>query len=155
MEIPLKDLKSLLEMLEQSTTSEFEYQDESGRLRLTFARAAAASAATPAAPMAASVAAPAAPSVAPAPSVAAQAEAEGVYVTSPFVGTFYRAPAPDAEPFVEVGASVRKGQTLCIVEAMKLMNEIEAEFPGTVLEILVENGVSVEFGQRLFKLKKA
>jgi acetyl-CoA carboxylase biotin carboxyl carrier protein len=76
-------------------------------------------------------------------------------VTSPFVGTFYRSSNPEAEPFVQVGASVSKGQTLCIVEAMKLMNEIEAEFPCTILEVLVENGASVEFGQKLFQVKKA
>jgi len=70
------------------------------------------------------------------------------------VGTFYRAPAPGAEPFVNVGDTVGAGETLCIVEAMKLMNEIEAEAPGSVLEILVENEQSVEFGQKLFKLKR-
>ncbi len=90
-------------------------------------------------------AAPTAPAAADDPSV--------IVVTSPFVGTFYSAPGPDAPPFVEVGAAVRKGQTLCIVEAMKLMNEIEAEEAGTLLEVLVENGQSVEFGQKLFKLK--
>jgi acetyl-CoA carboxylase biotin carboxyl carrier protein len=151
MEIPLKDLKTLLQILEDSSTREFEYQDESGRLRVTFARDPAPAAAVSVAP--ASVPAQVSPSVAP-PPPSSQEQDEGVYVTSPFVGTFYRAPAPDAQPFVEVGASVRKGQTLCIVEAMKLMNEIEAEFAGSVLEILVENGVSVEFGQRLFRLKR-
>src|SRR5262249_11539119 len=82
-------------------------------------------------------------------------EAGVVYVTSPFVGTFYRAPSPEAGNFVEVGAAVKPGQPLCIIEAMKLMNEIESEFAGSVVEILVENGKSVEFGQKLFKIKKA
>ena len=77
-----------------------------------------------------------------------------VYVTSPFVGTFYRSPSPDAPPFVEVGSSIREGQALCIVEAMKLMNEIEADCSGTIVEVLVENGKPVEFGQKLFKVKK-
>ena len=77
----------------------------------------------------------------PAPA-AASAEAAGTFITSPFVGTFYRAPSPDAPPFVEVGAAVQKGQVLCIVEAMKLMNEIEAEVAGTIVEILVENGAA-------------
>jgi acetyl-CoA carboxylase biotin carboxyl carrier protein len=77
-----------------------------------------------------------------------------VFVTSPFVGTFYRAPGPDAANFCEVGSSVKQGQALCIIEAMKLMNEIESDAAGTVLDILVENGKSVEFGQKLFKLKK-
>ena len=77
-----------------------------------------------------------------------------VFITSPFVGTFYRAPSPDVANFVEVGSSVKQGQTLCIIEAMKLMNEIESEAAGTILDVLVENGKSVEFGQKLFKLKK-
>ena len=78
-----------------------------------------------------------------------------VDVTSPFVGTFYRAPTPDTPSFVEVGAVVRPGQTLCIVEAMKLMNEIEAEHSGTVVEIFAQTGKAVEFGQKLFRIKKA
>jgi acetyl-CoA carboxylase biotin carboxyl carrier protein len=71
------------------------------------------------------------------------------------VGTFYRTPDPSAPPFVDVGDRIRVGQVLCIIEAMKLMNEIESEFTGSVVEILVENGKSVEFGQKLFKIKKA
>ena len=93
---------------------------------------------------------------APAPAVAAEpapAAAGANVVRSPIVGTFYAAPSPDAEPFVRVGDRVRKGQVLCIVEAMKLMNEIEAEVAGTVLEVLVDNGKPVEFGDRLFKVK--
>jgi acetyl-CoA carboxylase biotin carboxyl carrier protein len=78
-----------------------------------------------------------------------------VFVTSPFVGTFYRSPSPDAPSFVEPGSAVREGQALCIVEAMKLMNEIEADCAGTIVEILAENGKSVEFGQKLFKVRKA
>ncbi|MHB8877697.1 MAG: acetyl-CoA carboxylase biotin carboxyl carrier protein [Myxococcaceae bacterium] len=80
-------------------------------------------------------------------------EKKGQVLTSPFVGTFYRTPAPDQPPFVEVGLVVRKGQVLCIVEAMKLMNEIEAESAGKVTEILVENGTPVEFGQALFRIE--
>src|SRR5262249_48007304 len=92
---------------------------------------------------------------APAPSAAAAEPSDAVDVTSPFVGTFYRSPSPDAPVFVEIGSVVRPGQTLCIVEAMKLMNEIEAECSGTVTEIFVQNGKSVEFGQKLFRIKKA
>ncbi len=80
-------------------------------------------------------------------------EKPGHLVTSPLVGTFYRTPAPDQPPFVEVGATVRKGQVLCIVEAMKLMNEIEAEAAGRIAEIFVENGQPVEFGQSLFRIE--
>jgi acetyl-CoA carboxylase biotin carboxyl carrier protein len=79
----------------------------------------------------------------------------GVLLTSPFVGTFYRAPAPEAPPFVDVGQTVRKGQVLCIVEAMKLMNEIESEFDGKILEVLVKNAEHVEYGQSLFRIEKA
>ena len=75
-------------------------------------------------------------------------------MTSPFVGTFYRAPSPDSSPFVDVGTRVKKGQVLCIVEAMKLMNEIEAEVDGTIVQILVENGQPVEYGEPLFKIKQ-
>jgi acetyl-CoA carboxylase biotin carboxyl carrier protein len=83
------------------------------------------------------------------------AEKKGHVITSPFVGTFYRNPSPDQPPYVEIGASVRKGQTLCIIEAMKLMNEIESEVAGKVAEILVENAQPVEFGQALFRIEPA
>jgi acetyl-CoA carboxylase biotin carboxyl carrier protein len=75
------------------------------------------------------------------------------YVTSPFVGTFYRAPSPDMSPFVDVGTRIKKGQVLCIVEAMKLMNEIESEIEGSIVQMLVENGQAVEYGEPLFKIK--
>jgi len=95
-------------------------------------------------------------SLAAAPAAASRAEAKadlpGTYVTSPFVGTFYRAPSPDSPPFTEVGQKVKKGQVLCIVEAMKLMNEIECEVDGTVAEILVQNATPVEFGEKLFRI---
>jgi acetyl-CoA carboxylase biotin carboxyl carrier protein len=83
------------------------------------------------------------------------AEGAGTFVTSPFVGTFYRAPSPEAPSFVEVGQAVRKGQVVCIVEAMKLMNEIEAESDGRVEEILVKNGEHVEYGQHLIRVSKS
>jgi acetyl-CoA carboxylase biotin carboxyl carrier protein len=86
--------------------------------------------------------------------VAAPAEAAGTFISSPFVGTFYRAPSPEAPQFVEVGQAVRKGQVVCIVEAMKLMNEIEAESEGKIEEILVQNGEHVEYGQHLFRLSE-
>jgi acetyl-CoA carboxylase biotin carboxyl carrier protein len=151
MQITLKQLKGLLKTLEEGGASEFEYQDEKYRVRLALSRA----------PLTSSPVVFAAPASNPlparAPGEAASAELADpsvAFVTSPFVGTFYRAAAPDSEPFVDVGRAVRAGQTLCIVEAMKLMNEIEAEFAGTILEILVENGESVEFGQKLFKIRK-
>jgi len=90
------------------------------------------------------------PAAAPAPKPDSK---PGVVVTSPFVGTFYRAPSPDSPPFVDVGTVVKKGQVLCIVEAMKLMNEIEVEAPGKIAEILVANATPVEFGQALFRIE--
>ena len=90
-----------------------------------------------------------------APAAAAPApEAAGTFISSPFVGTFYRAPSPEAPVFVDAGQAVRKGQVVCIVEAMKLMNEIEAELEGKIEEILVQNGEHVEYGQHLFRLSK-
>jgi len=82
-------------------------------------------------------------------------DANVVFITSPFVGTFYRAPSPDAAPFVDKGSTINSGSVLCIVEAMKLMNEIESEISGTIVEILVENGKPVEYGDKLFKVKKS
>jgi acetyl-CoA carboxylase biotin carboxyl carrier protein len=147
MQLPLDHLQSLLKTLEEGGVSDFEYEDEKVRVKVAFPRGQAAVVTSVAAPVAAS-AAPAAPAV-------VAADPNVVFVTSPFVGTFYRAPSPEAESFVAVNGSVKKGQTLCIIEAMKLMNEIEAEFAGTVLEVLVESGKSVEFGQKLFKIKKS
>jgi acetyl-CoA carboxylase biotin carboxyl carrier protein len=150
MQLPLDHLKSLLETLEEGGVSEFEYEDEKVRVKVALARGQA--------PIVSSVVAAAAAIPAPAPSSPRATDAADpnvVFVTSPFVGTFYRAPSPESEDFVAVNGSVKKGQTLCIIEAMKLMNEIEAEFSGTVLDVLVESGKSVEFGQKLFKIKKS
>ena len=150
MQIALEQLEALLKTLEDKKVAEFEYEDEKVRLRIALGRppmvAVAPAPVAAAAPIAAASSATSAASAADDPSI--------TYVTSPFVGTFYRAPSPEADNFTDVGASVKKGQTLCIIEAMKLMNEIESEAAGTIVEILVENGKSVEFGQKLFKLKK-
>jgi acetyl-CoA carboxylase biotin carboxyl carrier protein len=154
MDIPLKKLKQLLSTLEEGGASEFEYEDEKVRMRVTLGRGTVVREAVVAAAPAA------APAASPQPAAHAKSAADAgdpneVIVTSPFVGTFYRAASPESPPFVEVGASVKKGQTLCIIEAMKLMNEIEADLAGTVVEILAENGKSVEFGQKLFRIKKS
>ena len=100
-------------------------------------------------------AAPAAPSRHAEPTAGSHHAANSalVYITSPFVGTFYRAPGPEAQAFVEVGSRVRKGQVLCIIEAMKLMNEIESDADGTVVAVLAENGQPVEFGEPLFQIR--
>jgi acetyl-CoA carboxylase biotin carboxyl carrier protein len=151
MQISLEQLKSLLETLEKGDVSEFEYEDEQLKLRLSLGKKAAQVVQAPPPVLAP---APTAAAVAAAAKASEEADPNVVFVTSPFVGTFYRAPGPDVANFCEVGSSVKQGQALCIIEAMKLMNEIESDAFGTILDILVENGKSVEFGQKLFKLKK-
>ncbi|WP_437683281.1 acetyl-CoA carboxylase biotin carboxyl carrier protein [Sorangium sp. So ce131] len=170
MNINLKQLRALVRLLEKRNVSDFEFEDEHVRIRLTRGGASPLGAAPQLAPAAfhfqSAPAAPPAPApaqaAAPAPAAAAPAAAPAAanddavtFVTSPFVGTFYRSPSPDAPPFVEVGSAIRVGQALCIIEAMKLMNEIEADCTGTIVEILVDNGKPVEFGQRLFKVRSS
>jgi acetyl-CoA carboxylase biotin carboxyl carrier protein len=145
----LRKLKTLIDLVETSGIAELEIQEGEERVRITRALApahqpVAVQASPAAAPPAATpgVAAPAAAPAAPA--------AEEHVVKSPMVGTFYRAASPGAKAFVEVGDAVQQGDVLCIVEAMKLMNEIEADAAGTIKAILVENGQAVEFGQPLF-----
>lgn len=146
MNLDPEKLRSLLDLLIEKDIAEFEHEDEAARIKIVRgARVAVAPAGLP-------VAVPAgAPSKA---ALEAAAPADTVDVTSPFVGTFYRAPSPDAPTFVEVGSVIRPGQTLCIIEAMKLMNEIESEVDGTVVEVLVENNHAVQYGDALFKLRK-
>ncbi|MEO8904202.1 MAG: acetyl-CoA carboxylase biotin carboxyl carrier protein [Polyangiaceae bacterium] len=149
MQLPLEELQSLLKTLDEGGASEFEYEDDKIRVKVAMVRGQAPVVTSSAAPVAAATAG------APAPRAVEAADPNIVFVTSPFVGTFYRAPSPEADDFVAVNGPVKKGQTLCIIEAMKLMNEIEAEFAGTVVEVLVDSGKSVEFGQKLFKIKKS
>jgi acetyl-CoA carboxylase biotin carboxyl carrier protein len=156
MNLDFEELRRLLRLLEKRGVSEFEYKDDARRLRIV----RGGSGRLVAAPEAAWSPQPPGPTMMPPAPATGSAlppneESGVVYVTSPFVGTFYRSPSPDAPTFVEIGSSVREGQTLCIVEAMKLMNEIEADCAGAVVDILVENGKSVEFGQKLFKIRKA
>jgi acetyl-CoA carboxylase biotin carboxyl carrier protein len=151
--LDLKELRRLLRLLEKRNISEFEIEDETMRLRVVRGGVGRVAPLVEVAHHAAA-AAPAPAQVHAAPQ-AAPDDASIAFVTSPFVGTFYRSPSPDAPPFVEVGSAIREGQALCIVEAMKLMNEIEADSAGTIVEILVENGKPVEFGQKLFKVRKA
>ncbi|MGZ3419280.1 MAG: acetyl-CoA carboxylase biotin carboxyl carrier protein [Polyangiales bacterium] len=146
-----KELESLFALMSKHDVAELEIERNGVSVAIRRGRVAAA------APMPAAFAAPMAvsPSAPAAPAAAASASEEGVvYVTSPLVGTFYRSPNPDAPPFAEVGTKIRPGQRLCIVEAMKLMNEIEAEIEGTIVEVLVENGKPVEYGQKLFKVSQ-
>jgi acetyl-CoA carboxylase biotin carboxyl carrier protein len=147
--IDLATVRELAQIADEMNLSEIE-ADPSGHIRVRRRVGRKAGEARPIARAAAPIA------LAPAPAAAAGAAAvePGTFITSPFVGTFYRAPSPDASPFVEPGDTVRKGQVVCIVEAMKLMNEIEAEADGKVLEIMVKNGEHVEYGQSLLRLAK-
>jgi acetyl-CoA carboxylase biotin carboxyl carrier protein len=151
MTVDIEKLRALLDVLTEKDIAEFEHEDEATRIRVV--RGARAAVVTQLAPSPAALTARTeAPSVAPA---AIEPAADSVDVTSPFVGTFYRSPSPDAPSFVEVGSVVRVGQTLCIIEAMKLMNEIEAEHSGTVTDVFAQSGKAIEFGQKLFRIKKA
>jgi acetyl-CoA carboxylase biotin carboxyl carrier protein len=143
-------LRSLFDLLIEKDIAEFEHEDEGARLRIVRGKIAVATAHVPAAAPSMTVAHAHA-----APAGTAPADSDVVEVTSPFVGTFYRSPSPDTPSFVDVGSMVRPGQTLCIIEAMKLMNEIESDLSGTVIEVCVPNGKAVEFGQKLFRIKKA
>ena len=146
-------LADLLEALEQLAGTEFHEVDlRVGGARLRVARGPAA---TVTAPLPAAAAAAPAPA-APADDESTDPAASGLEtVTAPMVGTFYRRPRPEAEPFVSVGDRVREGQVLCIIEAMKLMNNIEAEHSGEIVEILPEDGAAVQFGDRLFVIRPA
>lgn len=143
----LRKLKKLIDLVEESGISELELTEGEEKVRIS--RAIAPSAA-PAVQYVAAPAAAAPAASAAAPAAAAAPELEGKVVKSPMVGTFYRASSPDAKPFVDVGSSVSAGETVCIIEAMKLLNEIESEHTGVIKKIFVENGQPVEYGEPLF-----
>jgi len=150
--LDLDTLQALAKVLAEHDITEFEHEADGVRLKLTRGARPVVM------PTFASTGAGAAPGgsiASPAAGSAVEPPADSVDVTSPFVGTFYRSPSPDAPSFVEVGSVVRPGQTLCIIEAMKLMNEIESECSGTVVEVFAQNGKAVEFGQKLYRIKKA
>jgi acetyl-CoA carboxylase biotin carboxyl carrier protein len=147
----LRKLKTLIDLVSESNISELEITEADGKVRIVKADPNAV--VMTAAPLVQQAAAPqaAAPAVAAAPApVAAPAEPVGHTVKSPMVGTFYGAASPGAKPFAEVGTVVKEGQPICIIEAMKIMNEIEADKSGTVTKVMCENGQAVEFGQPLF-----
>ena len=150
----IRKIKKLIELVEESGITELEVQEEEGTVRISRAAPAVAPAAIQyaAAPVA-PAAAPAAAPVAAAPAEAPVAEISGHQVRSPMVGTFYRSPSPEAKAFVEVGQTVKVGDALCIVEAMKMMNRIEADKAGVVRAILVNDGEAVEFDQPLIVIE--
>jgi acetyl-CoA carboxylase biotin carboxyl carrier protein len=152
----LRKLKTLIDLVQQSGIAELEITEGEEKVRISRGVATAPAAA----PQPATVYMTAPPAQSPAEAAAAAAaaepapaaEPEGHRIKSPMVGTFYRQSAPDAKPFAEVGQAVKAGETVCIIEAMKLLNEIESDRDGVIKEILVENGQPVEFGQPLFIL---
>ncbi|MFD0667748.1 acetyl-CoA carboxylase biotin carboxyl carrier protein [Ramlibacter sp. MAHUQ-53] len=151
----LRKLKTLIDLVSDSNVSELEITEAEGKVRIVkgqpaVVQVAAAPAVVAAAAAPAIAAVPAAAAPAPA---AAPAEPAGHAVKSPMVGTFYRASSPGAKPFVEVGQQVKAGDTICIIEAMKILNEIEADKAGTISKILCENGQAVEYGQSLFVIE--
>jgi acetyl-CoA carboxylase biotin carboxyl carrier protein len=143
----LRKLKKLIDLVEESGISELELTEGEEKVRISRALMQSQ------APVTQYIAAPTAtpPAAAPATTTpATPATEDGQVVKSPMVGTFYRASSPDAKPFVDIGSSVASGDTLCIIEAMKLLNEIESEFTGVIKKIYVENGQPVEYGEPLF-----
>lgn len=153
-----ENLIKLIDTVSASELTGFKYEEKGLKLQMSKGDGEVKVVAAPAAPLPAAplpagpVSVPVAEAPAPLKEEAEEAAKPGKIVESPLVGTFYAAPAEDAEPFVTVGSAVKKGQTLAIVEAMKLMNEIESDYDGTVAEILVENGQPVEYGQPLFRI---
>jgi acetyl-CoA carboxylase biotin carboxyl carrier protein len=145
----LKDIKRLLEAFDKSKTNILELETEEFRIYLDKSATAAPQSA-PVAVEQPAVQTPVVQKIEAKP----ECEVEGELITSPMVGTFYQAPSPDSPPYVKVGDKVKKGQTLCIIEAMKIMNELEAEFDCEILEILVEDGQPVEFDTPLFRVKR-
>jgi len=145
----IRKVKKLIELLEESDVAEIEIHEGEESVRIS--RNSSAAPVAVAAPIAAPAPAPAAPAPAAAPAEsAAAAEPEGHLIRAPMVGTFYRAPSPTSKPFVDEGSSVSSGETLCIIEAMKILNQIESDTAGKVVKILVENGQPVEYDQPLF-----
>jgi len=144
MKLDLDQLRELIRLLDESNLTEIEVEHDDDRIRVRRDPAPVAVTSQAVAPTAL---------VGSTHASGAPKDDDGNYLTSPFVGTFYRAPSPESDSFVEVGDSITPGQVLCIVEAMKLMNEIESEVAGTIVEILVENGKPVEYGDRLFRIE--
>jgi acetyl-CoA carboxylase biotin carboxyl carrier protein len=152
--IDYEEITKLVSFLEEKHLTHFELEVEGFKIKISRALPQVPAPAKVSSPAPASQPEPARPATQASPA-AAEAADEFHYITSPMVGTFYRAPDPASPPFVEIGEEVKKGQTLCIIEAMKLMNEIESDVDGVVAEIYVENGKPVEFGQRLFSIRPA
>jgi acetyl-CoA carboxylase biotin carboxyl carrier protein len=152
----LRKLKKLIDLVQESGIAELEITEGEEKVKIVKGGAVVVTAPSAVPAVGSPPAAPATPAAtgtpAPAPGAEPEPGQEGHVVKAPMVGTFYRSPSPDAKPFIEVGQAVKEGDTICIIEAMKLMNEIEADASGVVKAILVENGQPVEYGQPLFIL---
>jgi len=150
----IRKVKKLIELLEESGISEIEISEGEESVRISRYPKAGTIAAAVQTAQAGAPAAPSAPAGSVPPAAPAASPVRGQQVTAPMVGTFYSGPAPGAKPFVEIGTEVKPGETLCVIEAMKMMNQIESEFAGRIVSILVENGNPVEFGQTLFVIEE-
>jgi len=151
----LRKLKTLIDLVSDSNVSELEITEAEGKVRIVKGPVGAMVAAPIAAPVVAAAPIAGAP-IAAAPAVLSEAEqaaASGHVVKSPMVGTYYSSSSPEAKPFVQIGSVVKEGETICIIEAMKILNEIEADKSGTITRILVDNGQAVEYGQPLFHIE--
>lgn len=153
----LEEIKQIIALMKRNELTEFELEREGGKIRIKRGPNGSAQSDTAVIPLpvqtAPVVVAPAAAPAAAVPAPAAPA-ADTTEIKSPMVGTFYRAPSPEAAPFIEVGAVVNEETVVCIIEAMKVMNEIKAEVKGVITEVLMENAKAVEFGQPLFRVRK-
>jgi acetyl-CoA carboxylase biotin carboxyl carrier protein len=154
--VDLRKLKTLIDLVSESNVSELEITEAEGKVRIVKSSGAPVMMMHQPAPAMMAQHTMSAPAAAPAqevPAPAAAAAVTGHPVKSPMVGTFYRASSPGAKPFVEVGSTIKEGETICIIEAMKILNEIEADKSGTVTKILVDNGQAVEYGQPLYVIE--
>jgi acetyl-CoA carboxylase biotin carboxyl carrier protein len=158
-DLDLKQIKQIIDLMKRSELTEFAVEEEGFKLKIRRGQngypVVTTNGGTPA-PAIEPAGSPVPAGANPAFATGAEKEEQGVaYIKAPMVGTFYRAPSPESPPFVEINARVAENSVVCIIEAMKIMNEIQAEAKGTVVDILVENGQPVEYGQRLFKIKQA
>ena len=149
----LRKLKTLIDLVSESNVSELEITEAEGRIRIVKGSGALPQPGVAAHAMIAATAVPGPSLATVAPDPVALAASSQHIIKSPMVGTFYRSASPDAQAFVEIGSSVQEGETLCIIEAMKILNEIEADKTGTVRQVLCENGQAVEYGQPLFVIE--
>jgi acetyl-CoA carboxylase biotin carboxyl carrier protein len=154
--LSFKEIRDLIDLVSERGLSGLEIEQTGFRIRIEGARPVASSSNGSVAVEASSMAAPRPPSVAPSlPSPEAEADANLHMITSPIVGTFYRSPSPEADPFAEIGQKVGRGKILCIIESMKLMNEIESDVEGEIVEVYARNGQPVEYGEKLFAIRLA